>query len=247
MARKRRRRSGGIPFGSSTGGLLIAAAGVLLVVMSGPRLIGAVNATAGEPAIEKLKRGEEIGPPAIDRARKAFATAARSIPRDYRAYRDLALIEMVAARMLPPGSDEWKDAVNRAIGAGRMSLGNNPAQPYVWLRLAQAELMQDGVGARSAFAFAMSLETGPQVIGLMKPRVILGLILWPVLDERQRDRVLAQIRGLARYNARMLAETVLHRAALPLVQKALANDPDLMRAFLDVYLQRRTPGYRPPL
>ena len=99
MARKRRRRSGGIPFGSSTGGLLIAAAGVLLVVMSGPRLIGAVNATAGEPAIEKLKRGEEIGPPAIDRARKAFATAARSIPRDYRAYRDLALIEMVAARM----------------------------------------------------------------------------------------------------------------------------------------------------
>ena len=28
---------------------------------------------------------------------------------------------------------------------------------------------------------------------------------------------------------------------------AWVNDPDLMRAFLDVYLQRRTPGYRPPL
>ncbi len=247
MARRRRRRSGGIPLGSSTGGLVIAAAGVLLLVLSGPRLIGAVNATAGEPAIEKLKRGEEIGEPAIDRARKAFATAARSIPRDYRAWRDLALIELVAAGRMTPGSDEWKDAINRSIGAGRNSLGNNPAQPYVWLRLAQAELLQDGVGARAAFAFAMSLETGPQVIDLMKPRVIMGLILWPVLDERQQERVLAQIRGLARYNARILAETVLRRAALPLVQKALADEPELMRAFLDVYLQRRTPGYRPPL
>ena len=247
MERKRRRRSGGIPLGSSTGGFLFAAAGVLLLVLSGPRLIGAINATAGEPAIEKLKRGEKLGEPAIERARKAFITASKTIPRDYRAFRDLALIELIDARMQPAGSDGWKDAVNRSLAAGRSSLGNNPAQPYVWLRLAQAELMEDGVGARSAFAFAMSLETGPQVIGLMRPRVILGLILWSVLDERQQERVLAQIRGLARYNPRILVETVLHRAALPLVQRALADEPELMRAFLSIYLQRRTPGFRPPL
>ncbi len=223
------------------------AVGVLILGLSGPRLIGAINATAGEPAIEKLRRGEQIGEPAIKRARKAFLTAEKSIPRDYRSPRDLALIELIAATAAPVGSDIRKTAVADSIAAARRSLGNNPAQPYVWLRLAQAELMHEGIGVQAAFAFAMSLETGPQVVDLMQPRVVLGLILWPVLDERQQDRVLAQIKGLARYNARMLAETVLHRPALPLVRRALADEPELMKAFLEVYLRRRTPGYRPPL
>lgn len=247
MGRNRRRRWSGIHFGSSTGGLAIMVAGVLILALSGPRLIGAINATAGEPAIEKLRRGEQIGDPAIERARKAFLTAEKSIPRDYRSPRDLALIELVAASAAPIGSDVRKEAVVQSIAAGRRSLGNNPAQPYVWLRLSQAELMHEGIGARAAFAFAMSLETGPQVVDLMEPRVVLGLILWPVLDARQQERVLAQIKGLARYNARILAETVLHRPALGLVRKALADEPELMKAFLSVYLQRRTPGYRPPL
>lgn len=246
MARKRRRSRSGIAVGSSFGGFAILAAGILLGGLSLPKLLSAMAATTGEQVVDRLKEGKPVGDEGLARARGSLEHAIGFLPTDYRAPRDLALIELLAARRMEPDNAERVVRLKASITAGRLSLSNNPAQPYVWLRLAQAELLANGIGVNAALAFTMSLETGPQVIDLMQPRVVLGLILWPVLDEKQQGRVLAQIRGLARYNARILAETVLDRPGLPQVRAALKDEPELMDAFLRWYLQRRTPGIRRP-
>lgn len=219
----------------------------MTLVLALPRLVNAVGASAGEPAIAKLRETSEIGDQAIERARRAFAAAARALPSDYAAPRDLALIELVAAFRAAPGSEPRTAAARASIDAAAHSLRNNPAQAYVWFRLAQARLMADGVTPAAVAAYRMSLETGGRVIDLMQPRVVMGLTLWPVLDDDLRERLKAQIRGLARYNARILAETVLNRPGLTQVREALQDEPELLRDFLAVYLKRRTPGYRPPL
>lgn len=233
--------------GSAAAGLMVMAAGLGLLSLALPRLVGAVAATGGEPAIERLREGGTIGGLAIERARRAFAAAQRVMPRDYRQPRDLGLIELVAAELAEPGSAARKAALGEALRLNREALASNPAQPYVWLRLAQAELMAKGVGSEAAGAFAMSFKTGTQIVDLMQPRVSLGLTLWPALQAPERQRVLAQIRGLARFNARLLAETVLERPGLAQVRAALEDEPKLLAAFLEIYLQRKTPGYRPPL
>ncbi|WP_416898831.1 MAG: hypothetical protein ACMVY4_03615 [Minwuia sp.] len=224
------------------------AIGVLLVYLSLPRVVSTLLAAPGEVVLERLKTGQSVGEHGIADARASFLAAGAALPSDYRTPRDLALVELVAAQRTPAEDTvERGKRLEAAIEASHRSLAANPAQPYVWLRLAQAELQHSGVGVKAALAFTMSLETGPQVIDLMQPRVVLGLVLWPVLDETQQARVLAQIRGLARYNARILAETVLDRPGLPQVRTALADEPELMAAFLRWYLQRRTPGLRQPV
>lgn len=246
MARKRRHGRLGIAIGSSFGGFAILAVGILLGGLSLPKLLSAMAAATGEQVVDRLKDGKPVGEDGLDRARGSLTLASRYLPSDYRAPRDLALIELLAARRLEATDPERPKRLQASIAAGRQSLGNNPAQPYVWLRLAQAELLANGIGVEAALAFTMSLETGPQVIDLMQPRVVLGLLLWPVLDEQQQSRVLAQIRGLARYNTRILAETVLDRPGLPQVRLALKDEPELMDGFLKWYLKRRTPGIRRP-
>jgi hypothetical protein len=247
MARKRRLGRSGIAIGSSFGGFAILAVGILLGGLSLPKLLSAMAAATGEQVVDRLKEGKPVGDDGLDRARGSLTLAARYLPTDYRSPRDLALIELLAARRLEPTDPDRIERLKASIAAGRQSLSNNPAQPYVWLRLSQAELLAHGIGVEAALAFTMSLETGPQVIDLMQPRVVLGLLLWPVLDEKQQTRVLAQIRGLARYNARILAETVLDRPGLPQVRLALKDEPELMDAFLKWYLKRRTPGIRMPM
>ncbi|ANK82833.1 MAG: hypothetical protein TEF_20035 [Rhizobiales bacterium NRL2] len=244
--RRRRSTTRALAIGSSAGGLVILSAGLLLVGLSVPKLLNAVAASTGESVIGRLQESQPVGAQGLTRARESLASAARILPSDYTAPRDLALIELIAAQRAAPDDPARMGYLEASIDAARQSLMNNPAQPYVWLRLSQAELLARGVGVEAALAFTMSLETGPQVIDLMRPRVILGLALWPVLDDQQQERVLAQIRGLARYNARILAETVLDRAGLPQVRRALADEPELMAQFLRWYLQRRTPGLRPP-
>lgn len=226
--------------------MAVAAGGALLLGLAVPKLLNAMAASRGEAVVERMQEKKPVGPKGLAAARESLASAARILPGDYTAPRDLALIELVSAQRSEPDDPERIAYLESSVAAARQSLTNNPAQPYVWLRLAQAELLAHGVGTNAALAFTMSLETGPQVIDLMQPRVILGLVLWPVLDERQQTRVLAQIRGLARYNARILAETVLDRPGLPQVRMALADEPELMAEFLRWYLQRRTPGLRPP-
>jgi len=217
-----------------------------MLTLAVPKFLSAVAATTGEAVIERLQEGKPVGKQGLERARASFLGAQRALPSDYKAPRDLALIELLAARRVEADDTERRARLQASIRAAHQSLSNNPAQPYVWLRLAHAELAAKGVGIEAALAFTMSLETGPQVIDLMQPRVVLGLLLWPVLNERQQERVLAQIRGLARYNPRILSETVLQRPGLPQVRLALKDEPELMQAFLGWYIKRRTPGIRLP-
>ena len=246
LRRNRHSSQNALTIGSSAGGLAVTAAAALLLGLSVPKLLNAVAASPGEAVIERLQVNQPVGPQGLIRARDSLSSATRILPRDHTAPRDLALIELIAAQRAEPEDPVRMEYLDASIEAARHSLMNNPAQPYVWLRLAQAQLLSSGLGPEAALAFTMSLETGPQVIDLMRPRVILGLVLWPVLDERQQGRVLAQSRGLARYNARILAETVLARPGLPQVRMALKDEPELMADFLRWYLQRRTPGLRPP-
>lgn len=246
MARRQRRSRSGIPIGSSVGGFVVLAVGLLLGGLSIPKLLSAMAATTGERVIERLKEGNPVGDDGLERARGSLELGWQSLPSDYRTPRDLALVELLAAERMAPEDPRRVELLKASIEAAKGSLRNNPAQPYVWLRLSRAHLLTSGVGVEATLAFQMSLETGPQVIDLMKPRVVIGLILWPILDERQQGRVLAQIRGLARYNARILAETVLNRPGLPQVRQALENEPELMDEFLRWYLKRRTPGIRLP-
>lgn len=270
MARRSRRERIKAPWVLTpvTIGVVAGLVGLVIVAQATVRMASAASAVTAANRMEAIRCYRRMSPKEIAAARvrgddhrclepsslKSLRTAIRSQENalkmwssDYRGWRDLSLMLNLTARHADTPRDQRAALLRSSRDAGLRSVRLNPGQPFTWARIAQTELALNRKSEIAREAFRMSFNTGPHVVDLMQPRVALGLIMWADLDKHLQGRVLAQIRGLARYNIRMLTETTLaNYQGLPQVRRALKREKALLSEFTDLYNQRRRPGYRSP-
>ena len=212
--------------------------GLVLIALAQPRLGAGLDMIPLKLTADRMRAGEPVPIPELKRAVQA-GDAALARLADAGVQRDLGLVALDLAGRTELDPVARADFLGQAIAASRAALAGDPAQPYVWLRLAQAEARRGGLGPKVIQAYRMSLLTGPKMLDLLRPQVDLGLLLWPVLDPATRADVTRRIRGLARFKTWQLADIARRRLAIGPVRAALAAEPDLKAEFDRLYLKRR--------
>ena len=217
----------------------VALAACLLLALAVPRSVAAVLALPGDPWLRLVQRGEPIGDRGHRILRKTRVAAA-SWSADPRLRTDRALADLAEA-LAEDGPRARREALiadaDRALVEG---LSGAPANPFAWARLAQARGLGGASGEALRPLFGMSLATGPAVRRLAVGRTVLGLTIWPALNEADRAGLRRQADLAWRDPDRRarLVERAEHAGLLPRLRLLLL--PDIGRLVeLEQALKRR--------
>lgn len=148
----------------------------------------------------------------------------------------LGALTLAAARReaLAGDGEAARQQLTESAELHRASLAQSPLQPYVWTRLAQAEIALD-TPQQAVAALRMALDTGAMEPGLVVARLSLAFVLWNDLDEALRARMAGQIRHAAKLYPMALARSAIQRRAQDKVLEAIETDTDLLRRFSLAY------------
>jgi hypothetical protein len=213
--------------------LVALAAGVVLLALATPRVVGGILAADGA-ALAALGRGERVSA-----TRLADAAAARRSALGWHesaeTWTALAALELARSRDIRLPETARRAFVDAAITAYRRGLSRGPAQPYAWLQYGQALLARAGAGARIDPVVRLSLDLAPDEPPLVMQRVEIGFLAERLLAPDTRQAIRDQTHRVAAFAPRRLAEFARDRFALMWVREQLADDPATLRRFDAAY------------
>jgi hypothetical protein len=214
------------------GGALFALALVaaLLIALSAPRLVSGLLIVSQEPVLRLIQRGAPIPAERLIEARRAYE-AALAWHGGAAERTALARIRLRLALTIGTESPGGRAVLESARDALREAIAGTPGDPYLWVQLAEAELMLNGPGAFFAAALMRSIETGPFEPSLAPLRAAMGLETWAELDEGARERVADQVHIAAVLMPDRLRRAVTDRLLERLVEEILEGRPELLARF----------------
>ena len=127
--------------------------------------------------------------------------------------------------------------LERSIEAHSRSLALEPADSYVWTRLARTAMTRDGPTPGLAPYLRMAILTAPREPKLVLARLDLAFVAWHLMDNTTRALINEQIVIAAGFYAKRLARLTKERYALTIVSQALFSEPRLLRRFDAYYRQ----------
>jgi hypothetical protein len=167
--------------------------GIAVFVLAWPRLQASYRYLPVEIAIQRYFSSREIPSdrlPVLVR----FATAAIAQQDHYRYHDGLSLLHLLRAQDLNTPALERLDEYQAAAEAAVESLQRAPAQPGIWLRLANVRWILHEEPASILAPWKMSIFTGRTDTTLFAQRIDIGLSHREYLDEEAlamlRDQVL---------------------------------------------------------
>jgi len=212
--------------------LVMMALGAALVALAWPQFMAALARTSGDTVIAGIGHGHVPDGQALNRGLASRSTATNwwPLPRDLG---DLALLQIVQARAMDPAlqGGQRRLMLDRAVATARDALARGPADPILWMRLAEAGFLRDGLAPQVAAPLMQSMRLGPTRQALILPRLELGFILYGQLSEPQRAQLAEQIRLAALWQPEWLVAHARQRHALGIVRRALAATPDRLETF----------------
>lgn len=204
--------------------------GLLLCALAWPRLMAALEAAPADHVLWQINENGKAGKADLDGASRALAAALR---RHESAGHWGARGHLLLLQGTQQGFGETPPAIAPAllVSSHRRSLAFDPADPYVWLRLAQSHIVQAGANAAAASAVSRALRLAPADRAVRYRRLDLGFLLWPHLDEADRAVLRDDIRAMAWHDVKWLIAVTLRRHALAVTRAALAETPDRLQEF----------------
>lgn len=112
-----------------------------------------------------------------------------------------------------------------AVAAAERALAAQPSDVFARLWLLNGLLRSEGVSDRVVTEFDAAIAAAPYVRSAMLPRLDMGLLLWPKLDEAARARMAEQIRLLAAAGQWRIVDMARRRHAAGVLRAALAGTP----------------------
>lgn len=212
--------------------LVVLLAGAVLAALALPQFLAALARAGGDSAVAALAEGRSPEGRQLERGLRSRSLALRWWP-GHQDYDDLALLQMVQARALDPQAQAGQRhlLLDRAVAAARQGLAWNAADPFLWMRLAEAGFLRDGLEPGLAGPLVQSMRLGPTVQVMVMPRLELGFLLEPLMSGPQREELHGQIRMAALWQPEWLAAYARHRHALGMVRRALAPMPERLERF----------------
>ena len=176
--RRRRKRSIGLPAVSLTLALLFAA---LLAGLALPRTIAAIILLPTEAPLQSIREDRRLTAEELsDLARRLDSAASWSSAGRIRT--DLALVLVLLAEQMPPGSAESLARFEAAEALLVDGLGRAPASAYPWMRLAYVRTVLKRPAQDVIAAVKASIWSSPHEARLVLPRLDLALTYWPLLS-----------------------------------------------------------------
>ena len=151
--------------------------------------------------------------------------------------RDLAFALLAHGNDPELSEAEQSRVVNQAVQGFRDYLSEVPADGQAWAGLASAEIQLGDLG-RAAEALRMSILTSPWSESLVQWRCGLGIDLYRVLDDEERELMKGQFRVAAQRSVASLVRTVIGRKGTRIARAFLASSPDELIRF-EAELERR--------
>lgn len=217
--------------------------GLALIALAGPRFLSGIPLSDPDPVMRALAERQAVAPEMLSRAARLRLRSLAMVSSGQTSY-EVGLIRLHMALNREAGDPERGQLLAEASNDTRASLGDNPAQPFAWTQLTQLTLLRNGeAGMRAAASYyTMAVRTGPETPELVLPRVELGLVLWPRLDDAGRTQARQQIRLLAHTAPDQLALAARRRLALREARAALRDAPGLLERFDSAYRRLRQTG-----
>lgn len=215
-------------------------AGVALIALAGPRFVGGLPLSDPDPVMRAMAERETVDERRLNEAARRRLRSLNIVTSGRTAY-ELGLIRLHLARHAQTDEVLRQQTLAEATGDTRLGILANPAQSFAWVQLVQLTMLRgDDSGMRAAASYyPLAVRTGPETPELVAPRVELGLVLWPRLDESGRQRARQQMRLLAHAEPDRLALIARQRLALREVREILAAEPELLDRFDSAYRRLR--------
>lgn len=205
--------------------LIIVLLALVLVALAGPRTLAALAKLHGNTAVLRLQAGLPIDRDGY-RAAVASRLAAMRHVDDPGLWSEVGLAHLAALQVEPPAAAD--SLLAKARDALHHSLSLDPAEPFVWSDLAYVETLA-GNRAAAARALDHSLRFGSYLPELTLARAAIGLVNWPWLDTRLRQRLTIEIHVAARRGPDEIAALAMATGSWPLILKLLEDWPHLRR------------------
>ncbi len=215
-----------------------AAASLLLAALGGclagallaagvPRLIAAVAALQGDPALALIRAGERPTAAGVARIVDGRAMALEWAP-DGRAQVEIGAVLLALAEPADAAAAPGAAAGKLFTGAAarlRAGLARAPADPQAWYLLATASAVLERPG-EAVRSLRMSFRADPHTTRFGSARILLGVRLWDGSDRNLRASVLREMRTWFRLQPGEAMQTALRTGSLPLLRQALAGDAE---------------------
>lgn len=242
---------------------IAAFAGVLLLVLSGPRVVSDVVFAPDSPVLEMID--SEIG------SSPSFAARGRSVGHDSALSFELEVLGEKIDRY--ERALRWDDDPGDRMILGRfyfhagrlaerlenpelarilfrnsaanlrLALAADPARPYEWTQLVTAMSATDESLSQLSDVLARSINAAPYSADLIVPRIHIGFNRWHYLDEKTKDLVRRQVKIAAFLYPTKLAQAIRTNRDLYLSRFILEPYPPLLGR-LEVALTGRNPDQR---
>lgn len=210
--------------------LIALVAAVALVVLGVPRTLAAFGARPGNAVLWHIQRGSKVNSKAIERLAESRGAALKwSENGRYRA--ELALAQLLLARMDSRDEAETSELMNQAANTLEKGLARMPVDPHAWTRLGYARSLLDASPRDIASPLMMSIMVGPHDPKLVFIRLRLALGVWERLTDPERDVVYRQIRYAWKRSKRRLLELAEETMNFKEIRVALLRDPNELLRF----------------
>jgi len=211
---------------------------LLLLGLATPRLVSGLVSGPFDETVRALGRGMEVSQGDARIARASRITAL-SWYDNTRYASDLGALNFALASRQPRGSDIRSELIAEAIKSDSHAISLAPSNAFSWIRLAQAKVERDGVGAEVAPYLRMSYRTAAHDPRIVLPRLNFALAIWDELPEDVQMLTADQIRLAMRWYPLELVRQTRARYRLSEVRDALRDDPTTRARFNLLYFLRR--------
>jgi hypothetical protein len=209
-------------------------AGGLLIAGSSPRFIGGAVIAPYEDTLREIARGKIFSGTVLKDTETALRVSRKWVDSGETAA-SLGAMRFIAARSMTQ-PEAQRAALRESMAALKHGLSRMPAQPYVWLQLAQAERALNGTTPSIEKYLAMSLALAPWEHRLVLSRLDLALGAWSVLSPEFKSGLPRQFERAVDTAPVGLAQAARRNFALRPVRQMLAGSPVHLDRFQLVYL-----------
>ncbi len=171
-------------------GVALIAFGLYVGWLATPIVRDSLMAQHSIDTIAALRRSEQVPDSQVRDALAALgdiderATGDRLI--------DQGILTLVLAQRLSEDAPARIELLLDARDLAEARLERAPNDTHAWARLSYAEYLLNGPSELAISALGRSLDTGPFEYYALWPRLRLGVVLWPFLDQELRDATMAQ-------------------------------------------------------
>jgi hypothetical protein len=168
--------------------------GVIAVVQAGPIARAAWQAQYADAVVYRLRTGQTVDTPSVV---AGIEWLGRAIAIDPVPTRHLARSELLGVAALTPSvaadaalRTDWEKRARADLVTG---LAGAPAHGVDWLRLATLQLQLEGPTRLVVAMIFTSIEMAGRLPQTWQPRLRIILECWPLLTDRQKERLRAHV------------------------------------------------------